>query len=72
MRQIVSAAMGVPEPAPSNARVPVRAALRETLDRIIELAEDTADIAAVEAMNEDHAADIEPVPWEQVKAELGL
>jgi prevent-host-death family protein len=45
----------------------------DDLDRILELAEDMADIrAAEEARAEMRATGEEPVPWEQVKAELGL
>lgn len=45
----------------------------EMLDRIIALAEDMADIrAAEEARAEMEATGAEPIPWEQVKADLGL
>lgn len=45
----------------------------ETLDRILELAEDAADIrAAEEARAEMEATGATPIPWEQVKADLGL
>jgi len=45
----------------------------DDLDRLIELAEDMADIrAATDARAEMLATKEEPVPWEQVKAELGL
>jgi prevent-host-death family protein len=43
------------------------------LDRLIELSEDMADIrAAQEARDEMRATGEEPIPWDQVKAELGL
>jgi prevent-host-death family protein len=45
----------------------------DDLDRLIELAEDMADIrAAEEARAEMRATGVAPIPWEQVKAELGL
>lgn len=45
----------------------------EDLDRILELAEDMADIRAAEAARaEMAAAEAAPVPWEEVKADLGL
>lgn len=43
------------------------------LDRLIELAEDMADIRAAAAARADMRATGEaPIPWEQVKADLGL
>lgn len=45
----------------------------DDLDRLIELAEDMADIrAAEEAREEMRRTQAEPTPWEQVKADLGL
>lgn len=45
----------------------------EDLERIQELAEDMQDILdAAEARAEMHSSAEEPVPWEQVKADLGL
>jgi len=45
----------------------------DDLDRIVELAEDMADVlAAEEARAEMKATGDEPIPWEQVKADLGL
>lgn len=45
----------------------------EDLERILELAEDMADIRAAEAARGEMRATGEaPIPWEQVKAELGL
>ena len=45
----------------------------EDLDRILELAEDMADIRAAEAARAEMKATSEaPIPWEQVKADLGL
>lgn len=41
----------------------------DDLDRLIELAEDALDIAEARAALEE---DGESIPWEQVKAELGL
>lgn len=44
----------------------------DDLDRLIELAEDMADIrAAEEARAEMKATGEGPVPWEQVKTDLG-
>lgn len=45
----------------------------EDLDRLIELAEDMSDIrAAEEARAEMRRTQQEPVPWAEVRAELGL
>lgn len=45
----------------------------DDLERLLELAEDMADIrAADEARREMHATGELPVPWDEVKAELGL
>ena len=45
----------------------------EDLERILELAEDMADIRAAEAARaEMRATGDAPIPWEQVKADLGL
>ncbi len=45
----------------------------DDLDRIIALAEDMADIrAASQARKEMQATGAAPIPWEQVKADLGL
>jgi len=45
----------------------------DDLDRIIELAEDMSDIlAAAEARAEMQKTGEEPIPWEQVRADLGL
>ncbi len=45
----------------------------DDLERLIELAEDMADIrAAEEAREEMRRTRAEPTPWEQVKADLGL
>jgi prevent-host-death family protein len=45
----------------------------DDLERILELAEDMADIrAAEEALAEMAATGEEPIPWEDVKADLGL
>ncbi|WP_018134002.1 type II toxin-antitoxin system Phd/YefM family antitoxin [Acaricomes phytoseiuli] len=42
------------------------------LERLIELAEDAVDIQAVREARERLAAGEETIPWEQVKADLGL
>jgi prevent-host-death family protein len=45
----------------------------DDLDQILELAEDMADIRAAEAARAEMKATGEaPIPWEQVKADLGL
>jgi len=45
----------------------------DDLDRLIELAEDMTDIRAAEAARAEMRATGEaPIPWEQVKADLGL
>jgi hypothetical protein len=45
----------------------------DDLDAIIEMAEDMADIRAAEAARAEMKATGEtPIPWEQVKADLGL
>ena len=45
----------------------------EDLDRLIEMAEDLADVrAAAQAREEMQRTGEEPIPWEQVKADLGL
>jgi prevent-host-death family protein len=45
----------------------------DDLDAVLELAEDMADIrAAEEAREEMRRTGEEPIPWEAVKAELGL
>jgi len=45
----------------------------DDLERLIELAEDMVDIrAAEEAREEMRLTQSEPIPWEQVKADLGL
>ncbi len=45
----------------------------DDLDAIIEMAEDLADIRAAEAARAEMQATGEsPIPWEQVKADLGL
>jgi prevent-host-death family protein len=45
----------------------------EDLDRLIEMAEDLADVrAAAQAREELQRTGEEPIPWEQVKVDLGL
>jgi prevent-host-death family protein len=45
----------------------------DDLDQLIELAEDMADIRAAEAARQEMRETAEtPIPWEQVKADLGL
>ncbi len=49
-----------------------RSVIRSLIDKTIEVAEDAGDVAVIQAMNEDHDLGAEPIPWEQVKSELGL
>lgn len=45
----------------------------DDLERLIELAEDMADIRAAEESREEmRRTKSEPIPWDQVKADLGL
>jgi prevent-host-death family protein len=45
----------------------------DDLDRLIELSGDMADIRAAEAAREEmRATKSEPIPWDEVKADLGL
>jgi hypothetical protein len=45
----------------------------DDLEGILELAEDMADIRAAEAARaEMKATGAEPIPWDEVKADLGL
>lgn len=45
----------------------------DDLDRLIAMAEDLADLrAAADAREEMRRTGAEPIPWEQVKADLGL
>ncbi len=44
----------------------------EDLDRLIEAAEDLADIEAVRAARAEMDEGAESIPWDQVKADLGL
>ena len=44
----------------------------EDLDRLIEAAEDLADIRAAREAREEMAAGEQPIPWAQAKVDLGL
>ena len=45
----------------------------DDLDRLLEAAEDLADLVAADEAREEMArTGAEPIPWEQVKADLGL
>ncbi|MEP6527053.1 MAG: type II toxin-antitoxin system Phd/YefM family antitoxin [Nocardioidaceae bacterium] len=45
----------------------------DDLDRVLELAEDMADIRAAEQARAEMKATAEaPIPWDEVKADLGL
>lgn len=44
----------------------------EDLDRLIAAAEDLADIEAARAARDEMTDGAESIPWEQVKADLGL
>lgn len=41
-------------------------------DRLVEAAEDLADIEAANQARAEMAGGASPIPWEQVKADLGL
>jgi hypothetical protein len=50
-----------------------RTSVDRGLERLIELAEDMADIRAAEESREElRRTQTEPTPWDQVKADLGL
>jgi prevent-host-death family protein len=55
-----------------DAAEPTRAAVRVVIDKLMDAAEDASDLAAVDAAEAERQAGAQPVPWEQVKAELGL
>ncbi len=44
----------------------------DDLDRLISAAEDLADIEAARAARDEIADGAAPIPWDQVKADLGL
>lgn len=44
----------------------------DDLDRLVAAAEDLADMEAARAAREEMTAGADTVPWEQVKADLGL
>jgi prevent-host-death family protein len=45
----------------------------DDLDELVQLAEDMSDIRAAEAARDEmRATGTTPIPWEQVKADLGL
>ena len=44
----------------------------DDLDRLIEAAEDLADIEAARSARQEITEGAPPIPWEQVKADLGL
>ena len=44
----------------------------EDLDQLIEAAEDLSDIRAARQAHDEIAAGQQPIPWAQVKADLGL
>lgn len=44
----------------------------DQLDRLVEAAEELADIRAAAESREEIAAGEVPIPWDQVKADLGL
>jgi prevent-host-death family protein len=56
----------------ASANDTTRAVIRELIDRTIEEAEDTADLAVIAASDEDQAHGTIPIPWAEVKADLGL
>ena len=44
----------------------------EDLDSLVEAAEDLADIRAARQARDEVATGVEPIPWEQVRVDLGL
>jgi antitoxin Phd len=50
----------------------IRDALRDTIARAIELAEDSNDLTLYNLSVSNEEGGVEPEPWEKVKAELGL
>ena len=44
----------------------------EDLDRLIEAAEDLADIRAAREARDEMTTGEQPIPWDQVKADLGM
>jgi prevent-host-death family protein len=44
----------------------------EDLDRLLQAAEDLDDLRSAQAARAERAAGAEPVPWDEVKADLGL
>lgn len=44
----------------------------EDLQRLVEAAEELGDLRAAQHARDELAAGAEPIPWEQVKADLGL
>lgn len=44
----------------------------DALDRLIELAEDAMDAAEAESARADMKTGDEPVPWDEIKRDLGL
>lgn len=49
-----------------------RAAVRTVIGRLMDTAEDASDQAAFDAATAERRSGAQPVPWEQVKAEMGL
>lgn len=49
-----------------------RDAVRAVINQMITIAEDAADTAVADAARAERESGAEPLPWEQVKAELGL
>ncbi len=49
-----------------------RAAVRAVIGRLIDTAEDASDQAAVDAATAERRSGTQSLPWEQVKAEMGL
>lgn len=49
-----------------------QAIVRVVVGELTDTAEDDSDLAALDASEAERQAGAQPVPWEQVKAELGL
>jgi antitoxin Phd len=49
-----------------------QAIVRAIVGELMDTAEDATDLAALDASESERQAGAQPIPWEQVKAELGL
>jgi hypothetical protein len=49
-----------------------QAIVRVVVGELMDTAEDVTDLAALDASEAERRAGAQPIPWEQVKAKLGL